>query len=162
MLNLVRRGSLTDDLSDLRRNFDEMFQRLTNSWPLGAEEGPPTLMRVAPVEAWVDREAKQCHIRVALPGVDPKDVEVNVQGNTLSISGEQKRSHESKGVTYQHREFAYGRFERTIELPDGVDRERISADYNNGVLELVAPIAAAAMPRRIEVKTAPKSKVAGA
>jgi HSP20 family protein len=162
MVNLVRRDSLTDELSDLRRNFDDMFQRLTNWWPLGNEEAPRSLTLVAPVEAWVDREAKQYHLRVALPGLDSKDVEISVQGNTLSISGEQKRSRESKGVTYQHREFAYGRFERTIELPDGVDTEKIGADYNNGVLEIVAPMAAAAMPRRIEVKTAPKSKVAGA
>jgi hypothetical protein len=52
----------------------------------------------------------------------------------------------------------YGAFERTLPLPDGVDANKLEAEYNNGVLEITAPIAASALPRRIEVKSAPAAK----
>ena len=67
-----------------------------------------------------------------------------------------KRS--SKEVDVYHEEIAYGAFERTFTMPEGVDVDKLSAEYKDGVLEITAPVAAAALPRRIEVKTAPVSK----
>src|SRR5882672_12771433 len=71
-------------------------------------------------------------VRVDLPGVDPKDVHVEAEGNVLSITGERKG--EEKGPEY--RETLYGRFERRFTLPQGVDAGKISAHYEHGVLEL--------------------------
>ena len=57
---------------------------------------------------------------------------------------------------YLHREFAYGNFKRVVTLPAGVDVEKLAAEFNHGVLEINAPLAAAALPRRIEIKPALK------
>ena len=86
-----------------------------------------------------------------------------VQGNTLNISGERSTSRETKESDYLHREITYGSFQRLVELPEGVDKDKLNAEYRNGILEITAPIAAAALPRRIEVKSLPSSaKAAGA
>jgi HSP20 family protein len=64
----------------------------------------------------------------------------------------------STDVDVLHEEISYGAFERTFTMPDGVDADKLSAEYKDGVLEITAPVAASALPRRIEVKTAPISK----
>lgn len=119
-------------------------------------------MAIPPIEAWVDNNEKKYHLSIALPGVDPKEVQVNLQGNTLSVSGEHKSENEKKDTNHLEREFSFGRFERLITLPEGVDTERLSADYNNGVLEISAPLNASALPKRIEVKTQAKARQASA
>lgn len=71
-----------------------------------------------------------------LPGVDPKDVDIQVQGNTLTISGERTNSREAREADFLQREITYGSFTRSLALPEGVDRERPSAEYRNGKLEI--------------------------
>jgi HSP20 family protein len=110
------------------------------------------------VESYVDKDGKTYHCRVSLPGIDSKDVQIQAQGNQLTTSGERKGSRTGKDVDYMHKEIWYGSFERTLSLPDGVEADKIKAEYNSGVLEITAPIAASALPRRIEIKTTPMSK----
>jgi HSP20 family protein len=97
-----------------------------------------------------------------LPGIDAKDVNLQVMGNTLTISGERSSSKETKESDYLQREISYGSFQRLIELPEGVDKDKLTAEYRNGILEITAPISAAALPRKIEVKSLPTAKGAGA
>jgi len=111
-----------------------------------------------PVNAYLDKDNKNFHVQVALPGVDPKDVEINVQGNVLSIRAQQESKQENRESNYIYRELSYDSFERDISLPEGVDRDKIAADYRNGVLEITVPISAAAQPRRIEVKASQQGK----
>ena len=158
MSRLVRRDNFFQDLFDFRRDFDEIFNRMISGWPLG-EAGPPRRSVLAPpVESFIDKDAKTYHCHVALPGVDPKEVEIRIQGNTITISGERKAKRRGKELDLHYEEISYGAFERMLSLPEGVDADKLSAEYHNGVLELTAPVAAAALPRRIEVKTAPTSK----
>jgi len=89
----------------------------------------------------VDKDTKKYHLQMALPSVDPNKVELNLQGNMLTISAERKASREAKDVDYLHREFSYGTFRRTLTLPEGVETEKINAEYNNGLLEITAPMA---------------------
>lgn len=89
-------------------------------------------------------------MRLDLPGVDPKDVEVSVVDDTLVIRGERKTAQELKEKEYQYRETAYGRFERRLGLPKGVDRDKVSASYKNGVLEVSIPL-----PAQLANKTIP-------
>ncbi len=162
MTNLARRGSLFGDLFDFRRDFDEMFNRLLSEQPWGTAQLAAPMMEVPPLECWIDKEGKNCHVRLALPGIDPQNVQLNVQGNTLTVSAERKEKKEAKDVNYLRRELSYGALERAIELPEGTDTSKITAEYNNGVLEINAPVAAAALPRRIEIQTGAKAKTASA
>jgi HSP20 family protein len=163
MTNLVPRDSFFQDLFDFRRDFDQMFNRMLSDWPFGETRTASTAGTFAPaVESYVDKDAKTYNLRIALPGVDPKEVQIHAQGNTLTISGERKVKRAGKEVDVHFEEISYGAFERTLTLPEGVDADKLNAEYRNGVLELTAPVAAAALPRRIEVKTTPMAKQIGA
>jgi HSP20 family protein len=159
MAVLARRESGLEDLFDFRRDFDGLISRMVRS---GAGGIRPSDLSVAapPIEALVDTEKKEYRLRVALPGVKPEEIQLSLQGNSLTISGEHKAEEEKKDSSYIHREFSFERFERTIVLPKDIDTDDISAEYNNGVLEIVAPFSAAALPKKIEVKSQAKSKAA--
>jgi HSP20 family protein len=162
MTNLLRRESPFDHVFDLRRDFDDELNRLLTGSVLASGRPARLVLAVPPIEAWVDKDSKKYYLSIAVPGIDPKEVTVNVQGNNLTVSGEHKTSEEKKEADYLEAEFSYGRFERSITLPEGVDTGKITAVYKNGVLEIEAPITAEALPKRIEVKTAQTAKAAGA
>jgi HSP20 family protein len=161
MRTLVPRHTLFHELADFRRDFDQMFNRFFN---LRSPQEEQTLTEgfVPAIETSIDKDGKKFQCQVMLPGVDPKDVNIQVLGNTLSISGERSSSRETKESDYLHREITYGAFQRLIELPEGVDKDKLTAEYRNGVLEIAAPFSAAALPRKIEVKSLPTAKGAGA
>ena len=92
-------------------------------------------------------------IQLALPGVDPKDVEVSLMDNVLTVKGERKADPDSAGKDYFVREVAYGAFERRFALPEGVDAAHVEAKDANGMLEVRVP-APSATRRMIEVKAA--------
>lgn len=157
-----RDNNVFQNLFDFRRDFDHIFNRfLTSGWQGGQEQqrGNMSLAAFAPaVDAFVDRSGKKFVAHVALPGVDPKDVNISVQGNMLTISGERNVSNERREADTVYNELIYGAFERTLSLPEGVDAQKITADYRNGVLEITAPISASALPRRIEVTSGSQQK----
>ena len=154
MTRLIPRDNFFQDLFDFRRDFDQIFHRFL-SWPAATEESTMTAGFSPAIESFIDKEGKKFHCQVMLPGVDPKDVNLQVQGNTLTISGERSTSRETKEADYLRREITYGSFERSILLPEGVDKDKLNAEYRNGILEITAPIAAAALPRKVEIKALP-------
>jgi len=79
------------------------------------------------------------HVEVDLPGIKKEDIVVDVDGNTLTISGERKTRDEVKKEDYYKTESFFGRFQRSFTLPDNVDTEQITANANDGVLEVVIP-----------------------
>jgi HSP20 family protein len=155
MTNLIVRENLFEDLFDVRREFDKIFNRMLSTRPWGKEEvAKLTEFNFLPaVETHLDKEAKKYVCRVSLPGIDPKHVHISVQANVLTITGERKEELRTKEAEYFHEEFSYGEFERMLELPEGVNTEKITAEFVNGVLEITAPVAAVALPRKIEIKT---------
>ena len=162
MANLAARDTIFNDLFDFRRDLNGIFNRLVTGSQSGSERSARILAAVPPIEAWVDKDEKKYHLSIALAGVDPKDIELNLQGNNLTVSGEQKVSEEKKDADFVYQEFAYGRFERSITLPEGVDTAKLTAEYKNGVLEIAAPMSANALPRKVEIKTAVAAKGAAA
>ena len=92
-------------------------------------------------------------VKASVPGVNPEDLDVTVNENTLSIHGEVKSDETFEDAQYHVRERRYGAFSRSMILPKTVSREGIEADYENGVLTLVLPKAAEVQPQRIQVKT---------
>ena len=162
MRTLVPHNPLFREFLDVRRDFDQMFNRFLNLRSPQQEEQNFAEGFIPAVETSIDKDGKKFHCQVMLPGIDPKDVNIQVLGNTLTISGERSNTREVKEADYLQREITYGSFQRTIELPEGVDKDKVNAEYRNGVLEITAPISAAALPRKIEVKSLPAAKSAGA
>jgi HSP20 family protein len=159
MSTLIPRDSFFQDLFDFRRDFDQIFNRLVSGNPWWSEDGTTSAATFGPaVESYVDKDGKTFHVSMALPGVEPKDVQIHAQGNTLTISGERKVARGEKDVDWLHKELWYGKFERMLTLPEGVDVNKLYAEYRNGLLEITAPVAASALPRRIEIKTTPMAK----
>ncbi|MBK3745097.1 Hsp20/alpha crystallin family protein [Paraburkholderia aspalathi] len=93
-------------------------------------------------------------ITVELPGLDEKDVDINLSNHTLTIKGEKSEVKEDKGKGYHVSERKYGSFQRIVKLPDGVDIDNISAKFSKGVLTVTMPKTAEAQQavRKIDVK----------
>ena len=90
-------------------------------------------------------------VKAELPGLKAEDIDLSVDGNSLTISGEKKDCSEEKDGSYYHVERQYGTFQRTITLPSEVDSDKIKATYNGGVLTVHLPKSESAKPRRIRV-----------
>ena len=79
------------------------------------------------------------HIDVDLPGMSKDEINVHIDNNILTISGERKTKEETKKDDYYKIESSFGKFERTLSLPDDVDAENVHAESSDGVLEIVVP-----------------------
>jgi HSP20 family protein len=90
-------------------------------------------------------------LRADLPGLGEDDVKIEFEDGTLTVSGERKAEHESKGEGYHRVERAFGAFSRSLTLPQGVDPEAVTASFNRGVLEVSIPKPEERKPRRIEI-----------
>jgi HSP20 family protein len=97
---------------------------------------------------------KEIELTAELPGMEEKDVQLNVVDNHLTIRGEKKNQREEKEKDYHLVERNYGSFVRTVELPPGVDLESIKAVMSKGVLKVTVPKPAPAQAKKIEVKAA--------
>ena len=91
-------------------------------------------------------------LRVDLPGLAEGDVAIEVQDNTLTISGERKAEHEDQSRGWYRIERSFGRFSRSLTLPEGVNADGISAAFDRGVLEVRIPKPEERKPRRVEIK----------
>jgi HSP20 family protein len=140
------------EMDRFRREIDDLFDRFMNGGAFGPQWVPTTWAPA--VESYV--EGENLVIRADLPGIDPKNVEVTVTGNTLTVRGSRESRHEENERDYMYREVAYGSFERSLTLPASVTADQVKAAYNNGVLELTMPapreLAAKKIPIQIENK----------
>ena len=91
-------------------------------------------------------------LRADLPGLGEEDVSIEVQDNTLTVSGERKAEHEDNQRGWYRVERSFGRFSRSLTLPEGVDADAITADFDRGVLEVRIPKPEERKPRRVEIK----------
>jgi HSP20 family protein len=137
----------------LRDEVDSLFDRfLGGRWGIGEDDRGfmswPTSLRADLAES-----ENEVTVTMELPGVDPKDLEINVVGDALSIRGEKRQEQESKERNYYHVERQFGSFQRSIPLPASVDPEQVDADFRNGVLTVRLAKRPDARPKRIPVKT---------
>jgi HSP20 family protein len=93
-------------------------------------------------------------LKAELPGVDPKDVDVRVENNVLSLRGERKLDQEVKKESYHRVERSYGGFARSFTLPSVVDTSNIKAEFRDGVLRMTLPKREEAKPRQIQINVA--------
>ncbi len=145
MTNLVRWDPFTELRSTMDRLFDEGFSR---PWRFLGTEGE---LGAFPVE--VSETDNEVHVKAALPGVNPDEVEISVVNDILSIKAEHREEAEHDGKKgYFRREIRYGSYHRSLSLPTSVDVEKAEAKFKNGMLYLTLPKAEAARPKQIKVR----------
>ena len=129
------------------REVDDVFQRFFGAgesmspWPTGGYSVPTEVFHTE------DRLV----IRMDLPGVDPKDVDVSVQENTLLINGSRRFPYDAEKVRFARRGTFYGEFTQRVALGKGLSLDGIAARYDNGVLELTVPYAEEVQPKKIAI-----------
>ena len=136
------------DLVSLQDRMNRMFQEsyrgreADDEWSLGGSWAPA-----------VDIYEHEGNIVLTaeLPGVDPKEVDVRVENNVLTLRGERKWSDEVSRENYHRVERSYGAFTRSFTLPNVVDTEKIKADFRDGMLRLVLPKREEAKPKQISI-----------
>lgn len=144
----------------LRGDLDRVFEDFMKGWPhFGAfDMGLPTAFTASTVSPSVDvsETDKQYEITVELPGMDESDVEVTLQDDLLTISGEKKTEREEKKKDYYLSERSYGSFKRSFRLPPEVDAEKVKAAMEKGVMSLTLPKLPAAKSSRKKISISAK------
>jgi HSP20 family protein len=106
----------------------------------------------------VIRRAQDVQLRFDLPGIDPESIEVTVDRSVLTVSAKREEEY-AEGEKPFIRERLMGTFTRRVYLPDTVDADKIEAGYADGVLTVSVPLTEKALPRKVEVTTAPKAEI---
>jgi len=134
-------------LAKFQDEMNRLFSRFFDDWvpeALGRSQWLPALDIAERDDAVV--------VKADLPGIKPEEIEITVEDNVLTISGEKKESTETQEENYYHCERRHGRFRRDIPLPRSVDPEKIDASCQDGVLTVTLPKRQEAKPKRITVK----------
>ncbi len=148
MANSIQTWNPFREMEHFRRDFDDLFDRFLGR---GKRPGAKEAGGFEPaVECYV--EGDKMVVRADLPGIDPKNVEITVIGDVLTIKGSREDRHEKKERNFVFKEVTYGSFERSVTLPAGVRAEDIKAAYKDGVLELTAPAPKELSPRKVPIQ----------
>jgi len=150
-LPVVRRRDTWDPFKGLW-NFQDEMERMVVPFDCGRLSRPSDGggMWMMPVEVYETKE--RLVVKAEVPGLESKDIDVSMLGNTLTIRGERQHEAEAKEEEHFYRqEFAYGVFQRQIELPQAVNPESLKASYKNGILEISLPKREEAKPKQIKV-----------
>ena len=131
------------------RLFDRFFGRNLGLFPAEFESEPGWVPAID-----VTEDEKQITVSLDVPGVEPKDIEVTVSNQVLTIAGEKQESKETKADDVRHSERRFGSFRRTVRLPKSVDPAKIKAEHNNGVLLVRLNKAESVIPKRIQIEVA--------
>jgi HSP20 family protein len=142
--------------SEMDRLFDRFgfglpgFRRMFDMEPMTRFDSP---FGIAVPAVDVTEDEKSYKIAAELPGASEKDIDITVTGDMLVLKGEKREEHEEKDKNRYLSERVYGSFQRTFEIPEGVDRDKIAADFSKGVLTLTLPKSAEAQKeqKKIEV-----------
>jgi HSP20 family protein len=141
----------TRPVDQLRGEMDRMFDRFfAEPWGF-ADELAPSFGAVS-TAVDVSETDDGVVVRAELPGVDPKELDITLRGNVLSISGEKKEERDERGEGWHRSERSFGSFRRSVQLPSEVDADSVEAEHRNGVVTIRMRKTETARPRRIEVK----------
>lgn len=140
----VVRWEPTRELESFQSDMNRLFESFLR--PASGRSGP----RWIPATD-LTREGDDLVLRLDLPGMDDESVDVEVEGNVLTVSGERSETAESEDEGQLRRERSYGTFARSFTLPEGTDPEAIKGDFDKGVLELRIPKPAEERPRKITI-----------
>ena len=135
------------DLMTTQRGFDRLFKEAFT--PFFGEGELSTRTWAPPVDIYENEN--DIVLKAELPGIDPKDVEVRVEDNTLYLKGERKFEKEVKDESYHRIERSYGSFARSFSLPNSINAEKVKAEFKDGLLTLTLPKREEAKPKTIKI-----------
>jgi HSP20 family protein len=136
-------STMQDRMNRMNRLFREPYN------PEGPEEALTTTSFAPPVDIYEDEH--NITLKLDVPGIDEKDIDVRIDNNTLSVHGERKIEEEEKEENFRRVERQYGSFTRSFTLPSSVDASQVRADYARGVLNIKLAKKAEAKPKQIKV-----------
>lgn len=125
----------------------------------GREEALSTSTFAPPVDVYEDEH--NVTLKIEVPGIDEKDIDVRIENNTLTVHGERKFEKEEKEENYRRVESRYGSFTRTFTLPTTVDSEKVEANYDKGVLKVRLAKKSEAKPKQIKVNVGSEKTIEG-
>ena len=136
-------STMQDRMNRMNRLFRESYS------PEGPEDALTTTSFAPPVDIYEDEH--NIALKLEVPGIDEKDIDVRIEGNTLTVHGERKFEKEEKEENFRRVERQYGSFTRSFTLPSSVDTGQVSADYDRGVLKINLSKKTEAKPKQIKV-----------
>src|SRR6266550_1410857 len=136
-------STLQDRMNRMNRLFRESYN------PEGPEDALTTTSFAPPVDIYEDEHTVT--LKLEVPGIDEKDIDVRIESNTLTVHGERKIEKEEKEENFRRIERQYGSFTRSFTLPSSVDPAQVSANYDKGVLRINLAKKAEAKPKQIKV-----------
>ena len=141
-------------LFNLRRDIDRLWEEA-----LGARDNGSTWMPAVDIR----ETSEDLSIDFELPGLKPEDVEITTENGVLTVRGEKRgeRTEGAEGSRFHLVERTYGSFTRSFQLPQGVNEDKIAAEFDNGVLRVRVPKAALPQPKRIQIGKGASSEVKG-
>jgi len=146
-MTVITRWAPFREISSLQDRVNRLFHE--SYGPEGREEPLTSTGFAPPVDVYEDEHSVT--LKIEVPGIDEKDIDVRIENNVLTVHGERKFEKEEKEENFRRVERQYGSFTRTFTLPTTVDAEKVSANYDKGILKIALPKKAEAKPKQIKV-----------
>ncbi|MGA8621446.1 MAG: Hsp20/alpha crystallin family protein [Candidatus Sulfotelmatobacter sp.] len=149
-MTLLTRWEPFREYSTMQNRINQMNRLFRESYsPEAPEEALTTTNFAPPVDIYEDEH--NITLKIDVPGIDEKDIDVRIENNTLIVHGERKIEKEEKEENFRRVERQYGEFTRSFTLPSSVDTGQVNAHYDNGVLKITLAKKAEAKPKQIQV-----------
>ena len=148
-----------DPFRELNTLQDRMHRLFRESLREGQDESLSTSSFAPAVDVYEDDH--NVSLKIEVPGIDEKDIDVRIENNTLIVHGERNIDKEEREENYRRIERQYGSFTRTFTLPNTVDTDSVSAHYDRGVLKITLAKKAEAKPKQIKVNVAGEKTLEG-
>jgi HSP20 family protein len=153
-MTVITRWDPFREFSTLQDRMNRLFRESQ-----GPEESLTTSSFAPPVDVYEDEH--NVTLKIEVPGIDEKDIDVRIENNVLTVHGERKFEKEEKEENFRRVERQYGSFTRTFTLPSTVDAEKVSANYDKGILRIALPKKAEAKPKQIKVNVGSEKTLEG-
>jgi HSP20 family protein len=157
VMTVLARWEPFREFATLQDRMNRLFRESYND--AGRDDSLTTSNFAPAVDVYEDEH--QVTLKIEVPGIDEKDIDVRVENNTLTVQGERKIDREEKEENYRRVERQYGSFTRTFTLPQTVDTDNVSASYDKGVLKISLPKKAEAKPKQIKVNVSSAQQGSG-
>jgi HSP20 family protein len=144
-MTMITRWDPFREFATLQDRMNRLFPR----GPEGQDEALTTTAFAPPVDVYEDEH--NVTLKIEVPGIDEKDIDVHIENNMLTVHGERKFEKDEKEENYRRVERQYGSFTRTFTLPSTVNQDSVHADYDKGVLKISLAKKAEAKPKQIKV-----------